>query len=257
MAEKVTVSREDWACDAIRSVLPGYDDPQSLPLDLNAVARHLGVADIRYLAREFHGFTHWGDRPTVYLALSRSDGRRRFTLAHELGHILLGADVTGADTDEVERLCDAIAGELLMPTSWLESWESLVTDLASARQLADRMRVSLATTVVRLRALGRQVMLFTLVRASDGQWIVASRIGAPARWQGRISLGIDTLAFLEAAEAWPGKDSAQFEFQACNWAGDRMTAKSTAMIRGNRVTVLAVGSPRIVGEQGWSHPDSA
>lgn len=158
--------------ELVDDAVPGYQDPQALPLDLNAVAKRLGVADIRYLARDVHGFTDWSSaRPIVYLATSRSDGRRRFTLGHECGHIMLGHEganaaynplVTADLVGDIELACDAVAAELLIPFTWLDQFEGYIRDLESARFAAHRLRVSLATLVVRMGHWGQRRMLFRL-----------------------------------------------------------------------------------------------
>jgi Zn-dependent peptidase ImmA (M78 family)/DNA-binding XRE family transcriptional regulator len=59
-------------------------------------------------------------------------GRRRFTLAHELGHHLFGDAYSvdwGADTSASERLLDAFAGHLLLPrTGVISRWQELRED---------------------------------------------------------------------------------------------------------------------------------
>ncbi len=51
-------------------------------------------------------------RAVILLGPSERPGRRRFTLAHELGHVLLEHD---GDGDAREREANAFAAELLMP----------------------------------------------------------------------------------------------------------------------------------------------
>lgn len=182
----------------VQGAVPGYQDPQALPLDLNAVAKGLGVGDIRYLARDVHGFTDWSTkRPTVYLATSRSDGRRRFTLGHECGHLMLGDDganaahnplVTSDLIEDIELTCDAVAAELLLPFAWLDEFGEYIRDLEAASFAADHLRVSLATLVVRMGHWGARPSLFRLQATLSGDWVIVHRVGAPAALRGRISL---------------------------------------------------------------------
>lgn len=67
-------------------------------------------------------------------------GRRRATLAHELGHHLFGDAYSadwGTDTSAAERALDAFAGFLLLPRAGLTSrWHELRHEEHSARQSA-------------------------------------------------------------------------------------------------------------------------
>ena len=87
-------------------------------------------------------------------------GRQRFSLAHELGHLLLQkSEKTGAVlkyrghgySDEEERLCDQIAAEILMPRlafqedGWMEGWS-----LRNVRVLAHKYDTSLTATARRM-----------------------------------------------------------------------------------------------------------
>ena len=54
--------------------------------------------------------------------------RRRYTLAHEIGHWILNLQAMSATGASVERWCDTFAANLLMPTSWVRG------DLAKAER---------------------------------------------------------------------------------------------------------------------------
>ena len=107
--------------------------------------------------------------------------RRRFSLAHELGHLLLHksgiSDLAspkgkqrgslGSDWDE-ERLCDQIAAEILMPKmvfyedGWMEGWS-----LKSLRTLASMYKTSLSATAVRMVDLMPEEALMGVWRVSE------------------------------------------------------------------------------------------
>lgn len=70
-------------------------------------------------------------RPTIYINSDCPETRQRFTLAHEVGHIIIpwhtGTVVShlepGSDDDEywlMEQQANRFAAELLMPTEWLK-----------------------------------------------------------------------------------------------------------------------------------------
>ena len=88
------------------------------PTDLSAVAKTLGVC-VR--PGEISGsgeFRRSADGLEIIYSSDQSKPRQRFTIAHELGHLLIAKIHPRANqrAKEVERLCDLIAAELLMPT---------------------------------------------------------------------------------------------------------------------------------------------
>jgi IrrE N-terminal-like domain len=88
---------------------------------LHAMALRLGVSRIIEEPMSFEGglfeLPH-GER-IIKLNAASPPNRKRFTLAHEIGHLLLGKPGlrSSCSSDHaLERKCDAIAAELLMPT---------------------------------------------------------------------------------------------------------------------------------------------
>ena len=193
----------------------------NLPLPLNAVAKGLGAVDIRYLAREVHGLTDFVDSgAVVYLAMSRSDGRRRFTLAHECGHLLLGEAGANARVDpyvtldlllDIENTCDRIASELVLPRVWLELHRGAVTDLLELRRLARRMRVSPAALVVGLRRVGMNCALVRFQRAPDGGWVTVHKVGLPRSLSGRVDPSRATSRRMAETAQWDESRLAELE----------------------------------------------
>ncbi|MDP9340532.1 MAG: ImmA/IrrE family metallo-endopeptidase [Actinomycetota bacterium] len=105
--------------------------------------------------------TEWSHgRWLILLNAAEAANRQRFSLAHELKHIvdnpfihLLYPAVRGAShSDRAEQICDYFAGCLLMPRPWLKrQWGRGVQD---PRVLARRFEVSQAAMNVRLRQIG-------------------------------------------------------------------------------------------------------
>jgi IrrE N-terminal-like domain len=92
----------------------------SEPLEI--LAKRLGVESIVQERLPFEGgvFRQPNGKLLIKLNASNSFVRRQFTLAHEVGHILLG-DMSGRrmacqSDPALERACDCIAAELLMPS---------------------------------------------------------------------------------------------------------------------------------------------
>lgn len=107
------------------------------------------------------GASQWSHgRWLVLINSSNPIGRQRFTLAHELKHILdnpfvkfLYPSAPGiSDHERAESMCDYFAGCLLMPRTWLKKawWESN-QDVAT---LARQFQVSRQAMQVRLQQIG-------------------------------------------------------------------------------------------------------
>jgi hypothetical protein len=148
-AGAVTDPRADTAAFVAARRLPG--EP------LRAMALRLGVSRIIEEPMAFEGglfdLSH-GERIIKLNATSPST-RKRFTLAHEIGHLLLGKPGfrSSDSTDHaLERSCDAIAAELLMPT---DETVPFVKSLGNPspeklRTIASRFDVSLQAAAFRV-----------------------------------------------------------------------------------------------------------
>jgi IrrE N-terminal-like domain len=107
-----------------------------LPIGLARLSGQLGVAEVvsSTTLGGASGRTAWTvEGPRIRLAAGMRPDRRRWAWAHELGHVMLARhDVYGArlsrrlDTGGVdeERLCDKIAGAMLVPRAYLRSCPS-------------------------------------------------------------------------------------------------------------------------------------
>jgi len=100
---------------------------ESPPVNLSAVASRL--ADIRITLDDIErdGYTLDLGKLGFEIILSRrgSKARRRFSLAHELGHVVLFLAKPALssrlrhDAPPIERWCNAFAAELLIPGEWV------------------------------------------------------------------------------------------------------------------------------------------
>ncbi|WP_131770607.1 ImmA/IrrE family metallo-endopeptidase [Candidatus Protofrankia californiensis] len=109
------------------------------------------------------GFSQWSQgRWLIVVNRSDSTTRRRFTLSHELKHILdhpfakvLYSNLSDAEAEReriIERICDYFAGCLLVPRNWLkQAWANGIQDRAA---LAALFNVSEAAISVRLQQTG-------------------------------------------------------------------------------------------------------
>ena len=150
---------------------------QEPPVPVRKLARLRGARIVRVSGDEgdIDGFLyHEGDEVVIGINQDQAPVRQRFTIAHELGHLLLhehgqihvdrgfrvrlrnGASSEGTDQDEMEA--NRFAAELLMPLDFLMAdLAERVFDLADdsqLRALAKRYGVSTQTLAIRLNGLG-------------------------------------------------------------------------------------------------------
>lgn len=99
---------------------------------------------------EFRGFTVVDDyAPVIFINAADSKAAQIFTLAHELAHVWLAqsaldnARMDATPDDGVERWCNAVAAELLVPEGDLRQQHDPAVDPSlEARRLARRYKVS-------------------------------------------------------------------------------------------------------------------
>ncbi len=143
----------------------GADSP---PVDLARVGKVQGITAVRSSKlRSSLGLLHEtrdGLRVTVN---SREPAKSRFTLAHEIAHtfflhsphssVVLGARKPRIAANKLERLCDAIAAEILMPYEmFLDSLDGREMGLDELLRLAGRFDASLQSVALRAGELSEQ-----------------------------------------------------------------------------------------------------
>lgn len=129
------------------------------PVDLIRIARHLGIQRIRELDIRLDGQLLELDDGTYEVILSNNvpHTRKRFTLAHEIGHILVALDSRGevaCGDGPTEELCNSVAAELLLPRRFLSEALSDKVDVSTIRQIATRFQCSLEATGWRILNVG-------------------------------------------------------------------------------------------------------
>jgi IrrE N-terminal-like domain len=136
---------------------------------LERVAERLGVHQITVTRMGFDGGIF--EEPLglhIKLNSETRPKRRRFTLAHELAHLIVASGNAGGARrshacTELERTCDIVAAELLMPLDEMKRIVPQEASPASLLALADRFGASAQATAVRLHELD-------IWKASIGQW---------------------------------------------------------------------------------------
>jgi len=152
VAERRTLST--WT-DALRQLVSKAEDAGILVMASSIV----GSNSRRTLdAAEFRGFALVDDRaPLVFINASDSKAARMFTLAHELAHIWLGEsgisdpEAGSVPKQGVERWCNRVAAELLMPLDALHEAHEPDAPVADEMQrLAHLFKVSSLVALRRL-----------------------------------------------------------------------------------------------------------
>ncbi len=146
------------------------------PTDLQTLAHRLNVKRAEPVA----GLPISGElRPdedgfVIVYSASMSEGRKRFTIAHELGHAVF--EQTGPNCPrhgrELEKMCDMLASEFLMPYDVFHDRVGRSIGPPEVFQLAREFGTSMAATAVRCRQfLG--VSLFQ-IKDTEFEWGVGT-----------------------------------------------------------------------------------
>lgn len=164
------------AVRAARSLLEEHAI-ETIPVPVERIIKSLGIrVEYAPLDDELSGLAHIrDDMPIIGVNALHAPNRRRFTLAHELAHIVLHREELGhavhvdrgslrrdalaaEGVDPIEIEANAFAAELLMPThlliSELERYPVDLEDDAAVAALAKRFKVSDAAMRYRLNSLG-------------------------------------------------------------------------------------------------------
>lgn len=163
-------------------------------IHLHAAARALKVRSVRFVQIPVDGQVEWYEGfPHIKVRADMAETRRRFSLAHELAHVALDHRRTSFRNGTVsaeERLCNAIAAELLIPAGPLRTWLSTESlSMSAVNDYADDLTVSRAALVRRITEAADVKCLLLEVRrepSPEGELLVAedSVFGRLNRWGG-------------------------------------------------------------------------
>lgn len=131
-------------------------DVQCPPTDLDSIGTKLGITGFESADLAGSGeLRKDGDGLRVFYSNYLSVERRRFTIAHEMGHAVL--ERTGSHVPrygkELERLCDMFAVELLMPKERFIEHADGEVSTQRILDMARRFRASVAATGIRFAEL--------------------------------------------------------------------------------------------------------
>lgn len=177
------------------------------PVDLSALARHMGIDEIAQVDLLEEGRLERSSAGTrVLLRAGASAGRQRFTLAHELGHLLLAARDeplvarrTLPDINDEERFCDRFAAALLMPACWMQpAFARQAQTLSTVRGISGSAGVSLAAAAVRANSVLGWSKAFLRWKSDGQRWRLASYAGLPAPLRGKLTTSRATSRTLDS-----------------------------------------------------------
>ncbi len=99
---------------------------KEIPVSLYKIIRHMeaqhNLEVLRFPLGAVDGLLVMVDGcPTIGFNADRAWVRKRFTISHEIGHLLLGHTCSGLDIDnDIEAEANQFAAELLMPLAFLK-----------------------------------------------------------------------------------------------------------------------------------------
>lgn len=210
----------------------GIEGPEEI--DLEAIAFDQGVS---IKSRQLRGcearIVGRQDRAIISIDERVNPSRRRFSIAHELGHwhhhhgraLACRADDIGNPRQHVtnpERIADNYAANLLMPGFLFEPIARQLEQVGvhATRELAERFRTSLTSTAIRLVERGPELSFIVCYGRDGRRWFKRGH-GIPERWFPKDYLDEDTFAYdllyeglrdsprhLMDAEAWFDREEA-------------------------------------------------
>lgn len=154
------------------------------PVDIMSIVQRYADVSLCHLPIKGDGIVvnlkHPSRKPAVFISKGIAKNRQKFTLAHELGHIVIpwhvGAIVSNLDPAsndpayfEIETEANAFASEVLMPLAWLRDMHRKHRGNISElhRRVADDAEVSLAAAAKGLVRFIEPGYVFAEIDGSD------------------------------------------------------------------------------------------
>ena len=152
--------------------------------------------------KEFRGFALTDDlAPLVFINGADTKAAQMFTLAHELAHLWLGesalSDVNPASSPshQIERWCNAVAAEFLVPLDVLQDVLPQLDPFAEMQNLARQFKVSTLVIIRRIYDAGRisrdafqeaynqeLERIMSLPKSSGGNFYLTQKVHASQRF---------------------------------------------------------------------------
>lgn len=189
----------------------------SPPIDIESLAHNLGVAQIQPREMFEDGrLERRGNSTKIFVRENLNRGRTRFTIAHEIAHLLLAEPQHGPitafrdrlRTDDEERLCDEIAASLLLPAAWVRNrFLGRLENLSTVRHLSHLADVSLSAATVRLNELCGWNSSLLHWRKSGGRWVFVAGAAIPPSLHGEIRSAPGTSSVLDSVGSRTRRDT--------------------------------------------------
>ena len=175
----------------------GWEGP---PYDSFQLADLMGVEVVAMQDLDDARLVAAGDKPRIEFNPSRRPARVKFSIAHEIGHLLFDdyaertryrdAADRRPDDWQLEMLCNIAAAELLMPMGALPIHET--QDLSLVRLLDQRKRFGVSTEALLRRVVrlaDTQACVFAAARVEDTPTFRIDYVVASRNWQSPVRAG--------------------------------------------------------------------
>jgi hypothetical protein len=225
---------------------------QHAPVNLIRIARHVGIQCIRELDVRLDGQLFQLDDGSYEVILSSQapQTRKRFTLAHEIGHVLVAADHNGqmpCGEGPTEELCNTVAAELLLPRRFLSEFLTEKIDVSAIRRIATKFQCSLEATGWRILNLGaiKGVLLIWRDLGEHSMELVAAprTYGFPAPFRSGDVVGPTSPIIETVSGADAGHVAFEEQKSRRSYTGDYMRL-NTMVLMFLQTTQLGVGEVR-------------
>ena len=189
-------------------VLKGLGVTAASDIDLDAIAWELGIVGVK--ERKLDGcearIVGLGDRAIVSLDPRPIQRRRRFSLAHEMGHWMHHRGRTtfcrkedigeSPDSAGVERTANGFASDLLLPRYLVQPLVRRAERLTLSfiKEVADQFDTTRSATALKLLHLGEFPVLIIKYDLTGRRWFQRSAL-VPRRWFPAAELDHETYAF--------------------------------------------------------------
>lgn len=208
---KLNNYRKGQLSDLARTAITEYCPNQELP-DLNIIAKNEGISIIYdHYDRSFEGMTICSNGQffihiDLDLVKDQNSGRNRFTLAHELGHVLIdehrvgllshnlephSSDYLLGNNDKlIELEADYFASALLMPEDIFRKKAGDFSNpfsFETIKKLSSYFNTSILATLLRFSEIGSEAVLCFFAKDGKVKWFVRST-DFPA-WPFRFKVG--------------------------------------------------------------------
>jgi len=213
-------------------------------VDVEGIAFQLGVDEVVIAPIIGDGrLEQRGSKTRIFAQVRAHPTRRRFTIAHEIGHLWLQQNRSGVPDvspggHAEERFCNAFAAALLMPPNWIGAQgRKRPHSLAELNSIADEAEVSLAACLLQLRrfAAWRQSLLHW--SWDSGNWRLWSTTGVPRNCDRQISSLKETRRAINSAGHARGQP-----LTTALWlciGGENRRVEAEVRVEGDRALALA------------------